>query len=442
MKELYNIELEEAVLGFILTDSALAVNQIQFLKEDVFYKNENKLVFKAIQTLLASKGSIDIFIVINELKRLGVAELEHSSVAYYLSKLSNKPASVSNIETYSAIIYQKYLERELKKLALGIENKVNEVASDCFEVIGFIEKELKDLTSIASTNIKTIKEIHTELVNEQKEVLAGNVKTGIMSGLKNLDSVTGGWQNGNLVIVGARPAMGKSAFALQLAKYPAMTQKIPVAIFSLEMTPNELVGRMVSSHTGINNTKINQKGLNAGELLYVENNCDELTNSPIYFDGSSNLSSLQFKSKARKLYYEKGVRLFIVDYLQFMTGSGNNKEQQVSEISRSLKSTAKELNCPVIALCQLSRAVELRPDKRPILSDLRDSGSIEQDADIVMFLYRPAYYEILEPYQYGNYSLDPTDLLSIDIAKGRGLKIGDVPAKFFGETMIVTNYDL
>jgi len=442
MKELYNIELENAVLGFIITDSALAVNQIQFLKDDVFYKNENKLVFKAIQTLLSSKGSVDIFIVINELKRLGVAELEGSSVAYYLNKLTTKPASLANIETYSAIIYQKYLERELKKLALNIENKVNETASDCFEVIGFIEKELKDLTSIASSNIKTIKEIHLEIVKDQKDVLAGNVKTGIMSGIKNLDYVTGGWQNGNLIIVGARPGMGKSAFALQLAKYPAMTQSIPVGIFSLEMTPNELVGRMISSHTGINNTKINQKGMNAGELLYVENNCGELTDAPIYFDGSSNLSTNQFKNKARKMYYEKGVRLFVVDYLQFMTGQGNNKEQQVSEISRALKSTAKELNCPVIALCQLSRAVELRDTKKPILSDLRDSGSIEQDADIVTFLFRPSYYQMLENIPYGTHSLDATDLLMIDIAKGRGLKIGEVPAKFFGETMIITNYDL
>lgn len=442
MKELYNIDLEQSILGFIILDSAQAINQIQFLKEDVFYKNENKLVFKAIQTLLNAGGSVDMFTVINELKRLGVIEFDGNTVSYYISKLIERPVSLSNIESYCAIIYQKYLERELKKLALTIENKVNEVASDCFDVIGFIEKELKDLTSIASSNIKTIKDIHTEIVKEQKEVLAGNTKTGILSGIRNLDNVTGGWQNGNLIIVGARPAMGKSAFALQLAKYPAMNQKIPVAIFSLEMTPNELVGRMVASHTGINNTKINQKGLNAGELLYVENNCGELIDSPIFFDGSSNLTAQQFKTKARKLYYEKGVRLFIIDYLQFMTGSGNNKEQQVSEISRGLKSTAKELNCPIIALCQLSRAVELRDDKRPVLSDLRDSGAIEQDADIVTFLYRPEYYEVQTPYVYGNNDLPNGNLLIVDIAKGRGLKTGEVPAKFYGETMVITNYDL
>lgn len=442
MKELYNIELEDAILGFIISDSSLAINQIQFLKADIFYKNENKIVFKAIQTLLTSKGSVDIFILINELKRLGVSELENSSVAYYLNKLTNRPASLANIETYCAIIYQKYLERELKKLALNIENKINEVASDCFDVIGFIEKELQGLTSIVSGKSKHIKDIHAEIVKEQKEVLAGNVKTGIMSGIKNLDSVTGGWQNGNLIIIGARPGMGKSAFALQLAKFPAMSQSTPVAIFSLEMTSNELVGRMASSITGINNTKINQKKLNAGELMYLESNCDELINAPIFLDDSPTLTTAQFKNKARKFYYENGVRLFVVDYLQFMNGLGGNKEQQVSEISRGLKSTAKELNCPIIALCQLSRGVEQREDKRPVLSDLRDSGSIEQDADLVMFLYRPSYYKITEPYQYGNHNLDPTDLLSINIAKGRGLKIGEVPAKFYGETMIITNYDL
>lgn len=443
MKQLFNIELEEAVLGAMLLEASTTVNSaMPFLKDDVFYKNENKLVFRAISKLHKKSAEIDILTVTQELKTLGVVEIEGSHVSYYVSMLTNRIASSANIESHCAIIYQYYLERELKKLALIIENRVNEVSSDSFEIIAFIEKELQGLTSIASSNVKHIKDVHAKIIEDQKEVLAGNVKTGMMSGLRNLDHVTGGWQNGNLIIIGARPGMGKSAFALQVAKNPALEQGTPVGIFSLEMTSSELVGRMASSKTGIVSTKINQKKLNAGELLYLETNCDELINAPIYLDDSPTLTTAQFKNKARKLYYEKGVRLFVVDYLQFMTGIGGNKEQQVSEISRGLKNTAKELNCPVIALCQLSRAVEQREDKRPMLSDLRDSGAIEQDADIVAFLYRPSYYGITEPYDYEGRMLESSDLLMIDIAKGRGLQIGEIPAKFYGETMIITNYDL
>lgn len=438
-----DIDIERVVLGSILLESHTAMSVASsILKEDVFFKNEHKLIWTACNNLYKVNRNIDILTVTTELKALGVVNLDGEATSYYVSKLTERIGGTNHLESHCRILYQLYLLRELDKLGLEIQNDANASVADCFEIIGGIEKRLQGLTSIIGNSIKHIKDVHTEIIKEQKEVLSGNVKTGQLSGISNLDMVTGGWQNGNLIIIGARPAMGKSAFALQLAKNPAMTQSTPVAVFSLEMTSNDLVGRLVASETGINNTKIIQKRLNAGELMYIENNCDALINAPIYFDDTSGLSISQLKNKARKLYYEKGVRLFIIDYLQLASGEGNNKEQQVSDISRGLKILAKELNVPVIALCQLNRSVELRPDKRPQLSDLRDSGAIEQDADIVMLLFRPIYYEQTEPYSFGAYVLDPTDLLIIDIVKGRGLKTGEVPVKFYGETMIISNYDL
>ena len=437
----FDVEIEKAVLGSILIESSAMVRASAIIREEVFYKNEYRLIWKAISNLFKANKEIDGLTVPAELKSMGVIELEGNNVAYYVMKLTDRIASAAHIESHCMLIYEYYLLRELIKIGLEVQSSA-EGSGDCFDIISQTEKRLQALTSNLGGSVKHIKDVHAKIIENQKEVLAGKVSTGILSGIRNLDHVTGGWQNGNLVIVGARPGMGKSAFALQLAKYPAMELKTPVAIFSMEMTNEELVGRMSASQTGINNTKINQKKLNAGELLYMETNCGPLIEAPIYLDDTPGLSIDQLKNKARKLYYEKGVRFFVIDYLQLTKGSGGNREQEISGISRAFKHLAKELNVPVVALCQLSRKVEDRPDKRPMLSDLRDSGAIEQDADLVMFLYRPFYYGITEKYEYSGHYLDPESLLMIDIAKGRGLSIGEVPAKFYGETMIITNYDL
>lgn len=443
MSQLFDIEIERVVLGAFLIDfNTIDLSVLNQVNEGLYYKNENKLVYRAINALIGQSKSIDVLTVTQELRNCGITELEGSPAAYYVSTLTNRLASIGNIAFHVAILKQMFLLRELKKLSLSIENQVNESGADCFEVISYIEKTIATITKFETSTVKHISQIHKEMVAEQKEVLLGNKKTGILSGLTMLDAETGGWQNGNLIILAARPGMGKSAVALQFALNCSVNHNIPSAIISLEMSSYEVGGRIFATQTHLSNTKIIQKKLNAGEALYVENNCDTVNQSPIYIDDSATLNLTVLKNKMKSLFKENGVRLFIVDYLQLLSGDNSNREREVSEISRALKLMAKEFNCPIITLSQLNRSVETRGgDKRPILSDLRDSGSIEQDADIVLFLWRPAVYNLYENgYQYGNMTLEQRDLLMIDIAKGRGIRICEVPAKFYGEQMIVKDY--
>jgi len=443
MTELFDIQLENTVLGSILLDSnSGALNALNIISEGVLYKNENKLVYRAINALNTQNKQIDIITVTNELKKLGVTEMDGFSCAYYVSQLTSHITSSNNIEQHSQILYQKYLLRELKKLSLDIENQVNEVIADGFDIIQNIETRLTDLTTFQTSTVKHISQIHKETIAEIKDVLTGNKETGIKTGIKALDARTGGWQKGNLIVLAARPAMGKSAVALKFAAYPAINHKTPTAIISLEMEDFEVGGRVFASETGLSNTAIIQKRLNAGELMHLENNCGNLLKAPIYIDDSPIVNITQLKNKMRRMQKEFKIGLFIVDYLQLISGNSKNREQEISEISRTLKIMAKELNVPVIALSQLSRAVETRGgDKRPILSDLRESGAIEQDADIILFLWRPEYYELYpNGYDYNGQCLQTENLLMIDISKGRGLQTGEVPAKFYGEQMVVTDY--
>lgn len=443
MSELYDIETEGAVLGALLIDSnAGALNALNLLNEGVMYKNENKLVYRAINTLNNQNKSIDILTVTMELKKMGIVELDSYPASFYVSNLTSRIVSSANIEQYSAILYQKYMLRELKKLALTVENQTNEASADSFEIVQSIEAKISELTTFQTSTVKHISQIHKETISEIKEVLKGNKETGIKSGIKILDNRTGGWQNGNLIILAARPGMGKSAVALKFATYPALELNIPTAIISLEMEDYEVGGRMFSTETGLNNTAIIQKRLNQYELQHLENSCNNLLNAPIYIDDSPMVNVTQLKNKMRRMHKEFKIKLFVVDYLQLISGNSKNREQEISEISRTLKVIAKELNVPVIALSQLSRKTEEREDKRATLADLRESGAIEQDADLIMFLWRPAYYELYpDGYEYAGSYLRTENLLMIDIAKGRGLETGEVPAAFYGETMHVTNYN-
>lgn len=442
MNELYDIETERAVLGaIILEPNNGALNALNTLNEGVMYKNENKLVYRAINSLNNQNKQIDILTVTTELKKLGVVELDGNSAAFYVSSLTSKIGSSANIEFHAAILYQKYMVRELKKLSLTIENQTNEAIADAFDIIQGIESKLTELTTFQTSTVKHISQIHKETIDEVREVLAGNKQTGIKSGINTLDNRTGGWQNGNLIILAARPGMGKSAVALKFAMYPAITDNIPTAILSLEMEDFEVGGRMFATETGLSNTAIIQKRINAGELLHLEKSCNNLIKAPIYIDDSPMVNVTQLKNKMRRLHKEFKIRLFVVDYLQLISGNSRNREQEISEISRTLKVIAKELNVPVIALSQLSRKTEEREDKRAVMADLRESGAIEQDADLIMFLWRPAYYELYpDGYEYAGQYLRTENLLMIDLAKGRGLETGEIPASFYGETMIVTNY--
>jgi replicative DNA helicase len=327
-----------------------------------------------------------------------------------------------------------------------VRRLLQEPSSGFFEISALMQKRISDLTNFVSNRIFTAGEIFATMVSEIRQVQEKGATTGVPSGLANLDAITGGLQPGNLIVLAARPGAGKTVKGLHLAKHPAFTLNIPVAFFSLEMTAAELVGRLAASESNICSTLINQKKINPYQLQALGASCARLIDAPLYIDDTAGLSILDVRARAKKLYHENGVRLIIVDYLQLMSGTGaskGNREQEIAEISRGLKALAKELNIPVVALSQLSRKCEERADRRPILSDLRESGSIEQDADIVAFLFRPEMYGLFQNgYTYGQQVLETNNLMLVDIAKGRGLRTGEIPLKFFGEFMKIENYDL
>lgn len=433
-------ELEKIVLGSIILESSCLLKVTGITKEEHFYNDVHKFIYRAITTLHEQNTPVDLLTVTTQLNKIG--RLVDCGGAYYVSSLTNRLGGVANIETHCRLLYEKFLLREIIKLSHEIGHSAAQQNADCFELIEKLNKGIANMTSIEANSIEHIGKIHARLINEIGEVLRSGKPTGMLTGLENLDKHTGGWQNGNLIILASRPAMGKTATALQFAKYPAMNLGVPTAIFSMEMSSEELVGRMVSSETGLNSTKINHKALNLLELDIAKDNCKDLVRAQIHFDKSATNSLNQFKSKAYKMYNELGVRLIIVDYLQLMKTDDKVREREIAAISRGLKIIAKELNIPIIALAQLNRECEKRDDKRPMLSDLRDSGGIEQDADIVAFLYRPKYYDLYENgYEFGDRILETNNLLLLDIAKGRGLKTGEIPLKFFGETMTVVNYN-
>jgi replicative DNA helicase len=437
------VELEEAVLGGLLLESSEYAHTVTLiLKVDSFYLEQNKIVYRAIMELYNESKPIDILTVVQKIKQFNL--LDEVGGAIYVSKLTNKIASAANIEYHARVIQQNYILRELIKIGSQLSQNAYLPNTDCFKLIDQTNKKISDLTSFITSSVKRIDAVFSEMVTEQSNVIEKGLPTGLLTGFKNIDDVTGGWQKGNLIILAARPGMGKTALALEFAKYPAISLNKPVAIFSMEMTAIELVGRMASSESNVSSTKITQKKLNRAELQTMASGCTKLISSPIFIDDTSGLTYGQLKSKANKLKHEHGIELIIIDYLQLMSGSGEgNREQEISTISRNLKILAKDLEVPVIALSQLSRKCEERSDKRPQLSDLRDSGAIEQDADMVAFIWRPEYYGLCDNgYEYGADVLQTRDLAMLDFAKGRGIKIGEVPLRFYGEFTKFDNYDL
>lgn len=436
-------QTEEDILGTLLLYPHMLVTVNAILKVEYLYQNETKVVYRAILSLFEKKDVIDVLTVCQELKKTN--QLDFVGGAFYVSSLTrNGDVNFHSLERNCYFIHELYILRELQVLGNEIINATTTANADCFEIADRIQKRTSDLTNIRSERIKRAGDFFGDLVTNINEVLDGKKPTGLMSGLENLDELTGGWQPGNLIIIAARPGMGKTAMALQLAKYPAIENNKPVAVFSLEMTGLELVGRLASSESNISSTGINQHKINRAELQSMGASCSKLIDAPLFIDDTPGLTISQLRSKAKKMFYEHKIELIIVDYLQKMKpDKKSTKEQEVSEISGGLKDLARELGIPVIALAQLNRAAEDRPDKRPMLRDLRDSGSIEQDADIVGFLFRPEYYQLFEEgYSYRNEVLDSKNLMIFDAAKGRGLEIRELPLKFYGEFMQIKDYPI
>lgn len=394
------VELEEAVLGALMLERDALTNIIDILKPESFYKDAHMRIFSAIQDLFTRSEPVDILTVTQELKKTG--ELDLIGGAYYITQLTNRVASAANAEFHARIIAQKYIQRELIRISTKTITDAYEDSHDVFDLLDSAEK---NLFSIVEGNIRKNYDKMSTLIKKAIDQIdvAKNRKdglSGIPSGLTALDRITNGWQKSDLVIIAARPAMGKTALVLSMARNAAVEFKKPVAIFSLEMSSLQLVTRLIASESELPSEKIKKGSLRDDEFAQLHAKTASLADAPMFIDDTPGLSVFELRAKARRLKDQHKIELIIVDYLQLMTAGGEgkgNREQEIATISRSLKGLAKELEVPVIALSQLSRAVETRGgDKRPQLSDLRESGAIEQDADMVMFIHRPEYYNITE----------------------------------------------
>jgi len=394
-------ELEEAVLGAIMLEKSAFDNVVEILKPECFYVDAHQKIFKSFQSLAQKSLPIDILTVVEELKTK--EELDIVGGPYAITKLTNSVVSTANIEAHARIILQKFIQRELIRISGEIIGDAYEDSTDVFDLLDDSESKMFNITNnylkknfddIDTVLAKTITRIE-DLRNKQEDI------SGVPTGFPSLDRVTYGWQPTDLIILAARPSVGKTAFALNLARSAALhpTKPVGVGFFSLEMSSSQLVQRILSAESGIMLEKISRGKLEDHEMqqLYTKG-INRLAQAPIYIDDTAALNIFEFRAKARRLVNKHNVGMIIIDYLQLMSGSGDrqtNREQEISRISRDLKGLAKELQVPIIALSQLSRAVETRKEsKMPQLSDLRESGAIEQDADMVMFLYRPEYYEI------------------------------------------------
>ena len=394
------IDLEEAVLGAMLIDEKGVNEIIELLSPEVFYKRSHQLIYESIERLFRESEPIDLLTVSADLKKN--KNFEPAGGDFYLISLSQKVSSSAHIEFHSRIILQKYIQRKLITISNEIIQKSYNESTDVMDLLDEAESKLYD---VAQGNIKTSTESAQNLVIRAKarieEIAKQEGLSGVSTGFEKLDKLTSGWQPSDLVIIAARPGMGKTALALSMARNISVQQKIPVAFFSLEMSSVQLITRLISSETGLTSDKLRTGKLADHEWQQLNIKVSDLESSPLFIDDSPSLTIFELRAKARRLASSHGIKLIIIDYLQLMNiGSSNkagNREQEISTISRNLKALAKELDIPVIALSQLSRAVETRGGtKRPILSDLRESGAIEQDADIVSFLYRPEYYGITE----------------------------------------------
>ena len=427
-------ELEEAVLGALMIEKDAYSLVSEILKPESFYEHRHQLLYKAIQTLAIQQKPVDILTVAEQLR--STAELDEVGGPVYITQLAGKVNSSAHIEYHARIIAQKFLARELITFTSEVQTKAFDSTQDVEDLMQEAEGKLFTISQ------QNMKKDYTQInpvikqAYEQLKIAASRDSglSGLSTGFYDLDKYTSGWQKSDLVIIAARPAMGKTAFVLSMAKNIAVNNREPVALFSLEMSNVQLVNRLITNVCEIPGEKIKSGQLAPYEWGQLDSNITSLFDAPLYVDDTPSLSIFELRTKARRLVREHGVKLIIIDYLQLMNASGasfGSRQEEVSTISRSLKGLAKELDIPIIALSQLNRGVESREGiegKRPQLSDLRESGAIEQDADIVCFIHRPEYYKIFQD-EKGN---DLHGVAEIIIAKHRNGAVGDVRLRFVG----------
>ena len=392
------VELEEAVLGALMLekDSIIAVQGVRHARR--FYTEEHRTIYRAIEELSMELKPIDLYTVTERLK--AKKELKKVGGASYLAQLTQKVGSAANVEFHAKIIAQKYVQRELIRSATEIQKRSYDESTDVTELIGYAEGEIfKVAEGHVKRSVQASKDILARALMQIEEASKNtSAFNGVPSGFMAIDRVTLGWQLSDLIIIAARPSMGKTAFVLSMARNMAVDHEQGVAFFSLEMSAVQLMMRLIIAETGLSGNDVKSGRLTPEQWRHLESATKPLGSAPLYIDDTPALSVFEFRSKARRLKIHHDIKIIIIDYLQLMTGnqdSKGNREQEVAFISRTLKAIAKELNVPMIALSQLSRATEMRGgSKRPQLSDLRESGAIEQDADIVAFIHRPEYYGI------------------------------------------------
>ena len=422
----HDLEAEQAVLGSMLTDKDAVISAIEKLKVDSFYRDDNKIIYESILNLYNKAEPIDIITVKDELSSLG--KFEQVGGLEYIASLPDKVPTTANVDKYIKIVEEKAVLRNLIKTA----NEIIELGYDPTEEVDHImdsaEKKIFDIMQDKSQKGYTpIKDVLVDSFTQLEELYNRKQHiTGVPTGFTELDYKTAGLHPSDLVLIAARPAMGKSAFALNIAANAALKANVPVVVFSLEMSKEQMVNRILCSEAMVDSNKVRTGKLDEEDWEKLAGSIGPLSEAEIYIDDTPGISVMEIRAKCRKLKLEKNIGLVVIDYLQLVQGTnkrGGSREQEISEISRSLKMLAKEIGVPVIALSQLSRAVEQRPDHRPMLSDLRESGAIEQDADIVMFLYRDDYY---------NQESEKKDIAEVIIAKHRGGSTGTVELLWLG----------
>ncbi len=435
------LDLEEAVLGALMLEKDALTNVIEILKPESFYKEAHLHIYEAIVDLFNNAEPVDLLTVTSQLRKAG--KLEIVGGPYYITELTSRVNSAANIEYHARIIAEQSIKRQLISISGDIQKLAFEDTTDVFDLLDKTESALFEVSeSHIRKNYAGMRTIMKEAMDEleiRKEHQDG--LTGVPSGFSALDRVTSGWQKSDLIIIAARPGMGKTAFVVSALRNAAVDFKKPVALFSLEMSSVQLVNRLISAEAELESEKIKKGNLADYEWEQLVYKTGKLADAPIFIDDTPALTILELRAKSRRLVSQNNVELIIIDYLQLMSGEksgGGNREQEIAHISRSLKGLAKELKVPVIALSQLSRAVETRGgDKRPHLSDLRESGSIEQDADMVIFLYRPEYYNITEDEN----GMPTAGMGEVIIAKHRNGSLENTKLKFIGKYTKFTDAD-
>ncbi len=434
------VDVERIVLGAMMLDTEAVPKVIETLQPESFYDKKNQLIYEAMLSLFESNEPIDTVSLYEELNKNG--KIDGAGGPAYISKLAQDVSSAANVEFHSKVILEKWILRKLISSSMDIATDAYSGTTDVFDLLDEAEAKIFEITEAGlKESYKSMDRAVREAIEHIEAIHSKNISSfSVPTGFFGLDEMLGGFQKSDLIIVAARPSMGKTAFALSAARNSAVDHEVPIAIFSLEMATIQLVTRLICAEARIDAHSVRTGKFKAEDGPRISRTAHKLSKSPIYIDDSAGQTVLEIRAKARRLKAEKNIGLIIIDYLQLMSASSKlgSREQEISTISRSLKALAKELNVPVIALSQLNRAVESRTDKRPQLSDLRESGSIEQDADVVIFLNRPEYYGITQ-FSDGE---STEGIAEVIIGKQRNGPVGDVRLKFVKQYARFENLDM